>query len=336
MFDLEGINLSVQDEFSFINSITPKKYKQPHLVAGIGDDAALYSGNHNVEEIVCIDTMIEEVHFNRQTMRPFHIGYKALASNISDIAAMGGVPNFYLVSIAIPKHWSDSELLEIYNGMEALADRYQMDLIGGDTVSSKHSLVITVTVIGRVHKGKHLLRKNAKADDIVFVTGSLGDSAAGLELLLKNGVDFNFSKDEQALITRHQLPEPKVEIGEILAKYPRVALNDVSDGIASELNEVASASDVTIVIEAEKLPKSDPITSFSEDKQLHWMLNGGEDYELVGTVSKENWLKIKKECEQKNYSITKIGYVIEGPAQVLIKQGDHMKLLQKQGFNHFK
>lgn len=336
VFNLEGINLSVQDEFSFINSITPKKYKQPHLVAGIGDDAALYSGNNDVEEIVCMDTMIEEVHFNRQTMKPFHIGYKALASNISDIAAMGGVPNFYLVSIAIPKHWPDTELLEIYKGMEALADRYQMDLIGGDTVSSKHSLVITVTVIGRVLKGRHLLRKNAKANDIVFATGSLGDSMAGLELLLKSGVDFNFSKNEQALVTRHQLPEPRVEIGQILAKFPRVALNDVSDGIASELNEIASASDVTIVIEAEKLPKSSQITSFSEDQQLHWMLNGGEDYELVGTVSEEDWIEIKKECEQKNYSITKIGYVTNGPAKVLIKQGDQMNLLQKLGFNHFK
>lgn len=328
--------MSVQDEFSFINSITPKKHNQLHLVTGIGDDAALYSGNNDVEEIVCMDTMIEEVHFTRQTMKPFHIGYKALASNISDIAAMGGVPNFYLVSIAIPRHWSDLELLEIYKGMEALADCYEMDLIGGDTVSSKHSLVITVTVLGRVQKGRHLLRKNAKANDVVFVTGNLGDSAAGLELLLKDGVDFNFSKDEQALIQKHQQPEPKVEIGQILSKYPRVSLNDVSDGIASELNEIASASGVTIVIEAEKLPKSSQLTSFSEDKQLHWMLNGGEDYELVGTLSEENWLKIKKECEKKDLQITKIGYVKEGPARVLIKQGEQLNLLQKLGFNHFK
>jgi thiamine-monophosphate kinase len=193
-----------------------------------------------------------------------------------------------------------------------------------------------VTVIGRVHKGIHLLRKSAKANDIVFVTGSLGDSAAGLELLLKAGVNFNFSKDEQALITRHQLPKPRVEIGQILAEYPRVALNDVSDGIASELNEIAAASDVIIVIDAEKLPKSRQLTSFSEDKQLYWMLNGGEDYELVGTVSEENWLKIKEECGKKKYSITKIGYVTEGPAKVLIKQGNQMNLLQKLGFNHFK
>lgn len=330
------MNLSIQDEFSFINSITPKKYEQPHLITGIGDDAALYSGNSDVEEIVCMDTMIEEVHFTQQTMKPFHIGYKALASNISDIAAMGGVPTFYLVSIAIPKHWTEDELFQIYKGMESLADRYRMDLIGGDTVSSKHSLVITVTVIGRIQRGKHLLRKNAKEHDIVFVTGCLGDSAAGLQLLLKHGVHSNFSKDEQALIKKHQLPEPRIEIGQILANFSRVALNDVSDGIASELNEIAAASDVTIMIDASKLPKSDQISMFSKAEQLNWMLYGGEDYELVGTVSEENWHEIEKECRRKNFKITKIGFVKEGPAKVLIKQNDQYTLLQKQGFNHFK
>lgn len=327
--------LSVQDEFLFINSITPKEQRQPHLVTGIGDDAALYTGNSDVEEIVCMDTMIEEVHFTRETMKPFHIGYKALASNISDIAAMGGIPNFYLVSIAIPQQWSEPELKEIYDGMEMLAARYQMDLIGGDTVSSKHSLVITVTVIGRVHNGNHLLRKNAKANDIVFVTGCLGDSAAGLHLLLKHGTNYAFSNEEQALIEKHQLPNPRVEIGQILAKQPRVALNDISDGIASELNEIAAASNATIVIEADKLPRSGQIQKFSKEEQLHWMLNGGEDYELVGTVLEESWLEIEKECRLNNYQITKIGYVKEGPAQVLIMQDGQCSNLQKQGYNHF-
>ncbi|HHY71881.1 MAG TPA: thiamine-phosphate kinase [Bacillus bacterium] len=326
----------IQDEFSFINSITPKKYKQEHLITGIGDDAALFSGNSDVEEIVCMDTMIEQVHFTRETMKPFHIGYKVLASNISDIAAMGGIPNFYLVSIAIPESWSPAELLEIYNGMKTLANRYEMDLIGGDTVSSKHSLVITVTVIGRVPRGKHLLRKNAKANDLVFVTGCLGDSAAGLQLLLKYGVNYNFTKEEQALIEKHQLPEPRIEIGQILANYPRVALNDVSDGIASELNEIATASNVTIVVEADKLPRSEYIQNFSQAEQLHWMLNGGEDYELVGTVTEGSWHEIEKQCKMKNYKITKIGYVKEGPAQVFIKQEGQCSLLQKRGFNHFK
>lgn len=328
--------MSIHDEFSFIDSITPQKYRQEHLVVGIGDDAAQYIGNSDVEEIICMDTMIEEVHFTRQTMQPFHIGYKALASNISDIAAMGGIPNFYLVSIAIPKDWSEAELLDIYKGMEELAERYQMDLIGGDTVSSKHNLVITITVIGRIQKGQRLLRKNAKVDDIVFVTGSLGDSAAGLQLLLDHGLDYSFSKNEQVLVQKHQMPKPRVNIGQVLSEYPRVALNDVSDGIASELNEIAYASSVTIMIEADKLPRSEEIKSFSQAEQLHWMLYGGEDYELVGTVSKENWLDIEEECKQKNYKITKIGYVTEGPAQLLMKQNGQCSLIQKQGFNHFK
>ncbi|NSL53141.1 thiamine-phosphate kinase [Calidifontibacillus erzurumensis] len=328
--------MTIQDEFSFIKSITPKTYRQPHLVAGIGDDAALYRGDSNVEEIICLDTMIEDIHFSKKTMKPFHIGYKALASNISDIAAMGGKPIFYLVSIAIPKHWSAEELAEIYKGMENLAERFQMDLIGGDTVSTKDSLAITVTVIGRIEKGKHLLRKNAKAGDIVFVTETLGDSAAGLHLLLQYGVDYSFTKDELALVRKHQLPEPRIEIGQLLADYPRVALNDVSDGIASELNEIAEASNVSIVIERDFLPKSEGLEAFDEKEQLKWMLYGGEDYELVGTIPQEHWTSVEEKCKEKGFLITKIGYVENGPSKVLLKEAETYRLLEKLGFNHFR
>lgn len=328
--------MSIQDEFTFINNITPKKVNHQYLLQGIGDDAALFSGNSEVEEIVCMDTMIEGVHFNRETMQPFHIGYKALASNISDIAAMGGKPTFYLVSIAIPANWSEADLVEIYNGMGSLADRYNMDLIGGDTVSSKHSLVITITVLGRVKKGKQLLRKNAKPDDIVFVTGCLGDSAAGLQLLLQCGTNHNFTKDEAYLVHRHQMPVPRVEIGEILARYPRIALNDVSDGIASELNEIAAASEVTIVIDINNLPSSEQIRKYDSHDQRQWLLNGGEDYELVGSVAAEDWVKLESECRSNNHQITKIGYVKEGEPKVFLKENNEMVLLQKQGYNHFR
>ncbi|WP_102349583.1 thiamine-phosphate kinase [Bacillus sp. Marseille-P3661] len=327
--------MSIQDEFSFIKSITPKKINHPFLVKGIGDDAALFSSDVDVEEVVCMDTMIEEVHFTKKTMKPYHIGYKVLASNISDIAAMGGQPTFYLVSIAIPKHWSEQEIAKIYAGMTDLAERYKMDLIGGDTVSSMHSLTITITVLGRIKKGCHLLRNNAKVDDLVFVTGNVGESAAGLELLLKHGHGYMFTKEEMHLVARHQMPEPRVEIGQILASFPRVALNDVSDGIASESNEIAEASNVSIVIDADQLPRSEELCFIHKDP-LPLMLNGGEDYELIGTIPKENWDELKKECQNANQKITQIGIVKEGPANVFLKQKNTLTLLQKQGYNHFK
>ncbi|WP_017754984.1 thiamine-phosphate kinase [Calidifontibacillus oryziterrae] len=328
--------MSIHDEFSFINSITPKESKHQHLITGIGDDAALYSGDSEVEEIIGMDTMVEGVHFTRNTMKPFHIGYKALASNISDIAAMGGEPTFYLVSLAIPTTWDEADLLEIYKGMRTIADRYNMDLIGGDTVSTQHSLVITITVLGRIKKGRRLLRQNAKPNDIVFVTGNIGDSSVGLKLLLEHGCDYNFTSDEAYLVKRHQLPEPRIEIGRILNKYSRVSLNDVSDGIASELNEIAIASSVTLEIDANRLPRSESFSIYNQEDKKHWLLYGGEDYELVGTVAPEVWYEVKAECIRNNYKITNIGYVKEGEPKVLLKEGNKTTVLQRQGYNHFR
>jgi thiamine-monophosphate kinase len=328
--------VTISDEFSFIKKISPKILKQTSLIKGIGDDAALIRGNSEVEEIVCMDTMVEGVHFNEKTMSPFDIGYKALAVNVSDIAAMGGLPSFYLVSIAIPKAWNERELLQIYEGMNEIANIFNMDLIGGDTVSSKAALVITVTVLGYIEKGKHLLRSNAVAGDVLFVTGTLGDSAAGLELLLKNGRHYSFTNEQQFLVSRHQKPFPRVNEGRILAKRNRVALNDVSDGIASEAAEIAEASQVAIVIEKHLLPQSDELKKFPKEKQISWMLNGGEDFELIGAVSKEEWEILKSEFEKEKRSITKIGYVESGKGEVYLKEQDTLTPLLKAGYNHFK
>lgn len=329
--------MSISDEFSFINKIKPKHINHSSLITGIGDDSAVISGKKNVEQIICMDTMVEDVHFTRKTMTPFQVGYKVLAANISDVAAMGGIPTFYLVSIAIPKKWEEEELLSIFNGMENLATQFGMDLIGGDTVSTKHQLVITVTVLGEVEKDKHLLRSNAKEDDIVFVTGTLGDSAAGLQLLLANGLEFPYELDERFLVQRHQLPTPRVEVGRILSTIDRVALNDISDGLASEVNELAEASSVSILIDEEKIPLSKSITNFKNQNALEWALFGGEDFELVGTASERSWQMIKNECEKNQINITEIGVVKNGPAQVLLRTKNGKRIpLHKKGFNHFK
>src|SRR5690554_6186291 len=118
----------MNDEFSFIKKIMPKETYQRSLIQGIGDDAALYQSQHEYDEIVCMDTLVEGAHFLKTTLRPFHVGYKALAVNISDIAAMGGIPLYYLVSIAIPPTWEESELIEIYDGLHSIASQFQMDL----------------------------------------------------------------------------------------------------------------------------------------------------------------------------------------------------------------
>jgi len=327
--------MAIQDEFAFIEEIKPKKSYQSTLVTGIGDDAAIYKSNKGMNQIICADTMVEEIHFSKRTMSPFQIGYKALAVNISDIAAMGGNPTFYLVSIAIPEGWSQEDLVSIYKGMESLAAEYQVDLIGGDTVSTHHSLLISVTVIGEVENDKLLLRSNAKAGDIVFVTGTLGDSAAGLELLLKHGNTYKFTSDEEYLTLRHQFPSPRIANGRFLATFDRVSLNDISDGIASEANEIAEASNVSIILNEDLLPLSSQLKKYNQELAIELALFGGEDFELIGTMSEGDWRTIPPEMKE---GFTIVGKVIESTEspKVLLKKDDEFIHLEKKGYNHFK
>lgn len=325
----------MEDEFSFIHQISPKKHAQPSLVQGIGDDAALFAGDDSFEEIVCMDTMVEGIHFTDRTMRPYDIGYKALAVNISDVAAMGGEPTYCLISVAVPDAWQ-KKLADIYRGVNDLAERFNIDLIGGDTVSAKEGFVMTATVLGRVKKSRHLLRSSANPGDVVFVTGTLGESAAGLSLLSQYGYDHHFSDDEDILVRSHQRPEPQVKAGQILsALSPEIALNDISDGIASEANEIAEASDAKIVLAYDRLPVSSSLKTFPEEKRKEWVLYGGEDFQLVGTVPERYTQEMKNRFEKARLDVAFVGAVEEGAAQVVLKETERTIPLGKKGFNHF-
>ncbi|WP_078429384.1 thiamine-phosphate kinase [Alkalihalobacterium alkalinitrilicum] len=327
----------MKDEFSFINKITPKRLNQQELICGIGDDAALYRIDGDYDEVICVDTMVEDIHFRSDTMSSFHIGYKALAVNISDIAAMGGIPLFYLVSIAIPKKWDEKELFDLYEGMKKLAVQYEMDLIGGDTVSTNDKLVISVTVIGKVEKGRRLLRNKAKPGDVVFITGHVGSSAAGLHFLFQKTRDGLFTVAEKELLQAHQMPEPQVKAGRVLARSNcRLSLNDISDGLASEANEIAEASGVSLVIEKNKIPMSPFIDAVPIEKHLEWALFGGEDFQLIGTIAEVEWVKVQKQLIDEGITASVVGKVIEGKPQVFLQTDENLVELKKEGYNHFK
>ncbi|KAF1678674.1 MULTISPECIES: thiamine-phosphate kinase [Bacillus] len=324
------------DEFDLIHNITPRTIHHSSVDVGIGDDAALYTAKHGVQEIVCVDTMVEDVHFTLHYSSPEDIGYKALAVNISDIAAMGGIPKFYLVSLAVPPKWTESEIKAMYEGMNELAKLYQMDLIGGDTVSTSDKLVVTVTVIGEVAKGRACLRSLARPNDIVFVTGEVGSSAAGLSILLEKTKLQNTAVDTDYFINRHKRPQPRVSVGKICSSFKRASLNDISDGLASELNEIAEASGVSIEIDESLLPVHSSLLKLHLSWK-EWALFGGEDYELTGTVSKEEWEVLKQECETRQLPITKIGHVREKTdSNVILKTDKTAMTLEKKGYNHFK
>ena len=321
--------MTISDEFQFIKKIKPNELFHENKVVGIGDDAAIFKMEIDCDQVICVDTMVEDVHFAIKTMDPFSIGYKALASNISDIAAMGGIPLYYLVSITIPPHWDEEKLVEIYNGMTSLAEEYSMDLIGGDTTSTSSKLVLSVTVIGKIEKGKRLLRSNAKKGDVVFVSGTVGDSAAGLDLLLHE------KRVVKSLIKAHQKPTPRVKLGRILSTFQRVSLNDISDGLSSEILEIAEASHVDIYIEEKCLPISQHVLDYNKSNALKWALTGGEDFELVGTIGKKDWDTLLQICKEKNIDISRIGYVEEGTGKSFLKRDGKIEELSKKGFNHF-
>ncbi|WP_010098009.1 thiamine-phosphate kinase [Ornithinibacillus scapharcae] len=319
------------DEFSFIESIQQHYYRQSTLAKGVGDDAAVFSPMGN-DVVTAKDMFVENIHFAKHTMTPFQIGYKALAANISDMAAMGAKPVFYLVGITISKDWLMEDILKIYTGMKSLADQFKMDLIGGDTVAGKE-LVVSVTIIGYVDKEKARYRNLAREGDVVFATGTLGDSQAGLHILNNPGEYLA----QEFFIRRHQLPTPRVEFSCALESISRLSLNDISDGIASEANEIAQASGVSIEIYEDKLPIHPAFKQFPFEYQFKWKLFGGEDYEILGTVPKKHWMTVKEIADKMNMLVTDIGLVTPPKASghVLLKRiNGKIEQLEKKGYNH--
>ncbi|SHG15102.1 thiamine-phosphate kinase [Ornithinibacillus halophilus] len=323
------------DEFQFIKHIEQNFYRQSTIRKGTGDDAAVFTQNYQ-ETVVAKDMLVENVHFSRKTMEPFHIGYKGLAANISDLAAMGASPAFYLVGISIPPNWSIKEIEDIYNGFKAISNHYGMDLIGGDTVSG-NELVLSVTVIGFVNKNRIRYRHLAKDGDVVFVTGHLGDSQAGLHLLT-SATSMERFNDVDYFIHRHRMPTPRVKFSKAIETIPRVSLNDISDGLASEANEIAEASQVDIIIFDKKIPSHPSYNQFPLNDQKKWKYFGGEDFELLGTVSPSDWSKLEEAARISDTRLSKIGYVSDKKDRsgrvYLERTGQSRIQLKKEGYNH--
>ncbi|WP_128658986.1 thiamine-phosphate kinase, partial [Paenibacillus sp. 598K] len=271
-------------------------------------------------QLLTVDTMVETVHFLPETMSEEDIGYKALAANISDIAAMGGLPRHALVTVSAPPAWGPERLRRLYDGLYRCAEDYGVAVVGGDTTSAPQHLVVSVTLTGAVESGAELTRAGARPGDAVFVTGPLGRSAAGLHYLLAAGqresrgatasgdgaateraaaiasgdggtavpLEAAETDGTAALVRAHRRPRPSVEAGRwLVASVACRSLNDVSDGLASEAWEIAEASGVSLVLREDWLPRAGSLASYGSAvgiDPLTWILYGGEDYALVGTM----------------------------------------------------
>jgi len=322
----------ILNEFSIIDLLSDLTSDHPCLIKGIGDDTAVIKANEDFNYLVSVDSFTEKVHFNKRTMSPYDLGYKVLAANVSDMIAMGGEAQFYLLSLGLPETINEDFILAFKEGLNQFSKEAQIILIGGDTVTSDH-LSISVTMIGRVKKDLIRYRHLAKEGDYVFVTGSLGKSAYGLDQLL------NQDKQSSLFIKEHQQPMIRLQFPKASNAFKRIALNDISDGIANELNEIAEASSVSITIKEELLPIHTKIKALSADKKEQFTLYGGEDFELVGTIDPTDFDELVARCEQVNIPVTKIGrvsYNEKGKSNVyLVKNGKKVKL-NKDGYTHLK
>ena len=330
-------------EFDFIERIRARiarnAFKPTDLLLGIGDDAAVLREQSGRELLITTDLLVEDIDFKLDYIPPAWLGHKALAVSLSDIAAMGGTPRFSLLTLAIPLRSAEcgvrsAEFWDAFlDGYCALAEAHQVTLIGGDISGMPERLAIDSMVLGQCESGKSLRRSNAQVGDAIFVTGELGASAAGLQLLL-NGerVDEKMADAKQQAMRAHLRPEPRVAFGRALGQSSLAhAMLDVSDGLAQDLAHLCAASQVSATLMAEAIPVADGAS-------LKLALHGGEDFELLFTAAASHESALQRLAELHQLRLTRIGEVTlpSDTTTLLIKQNGITQTLTPQGFDHFR
>lgn len=325
-------------EFDLIAQLTadaPSKAKD--LMQGVGDDCAIIAGPYGFDWLITTDALVEGVHFRREWTDFETLGRKALAVNLSDIAAMGGRPRFYLVSIGLPPCDSDATVSALYDGIRAQAAEYDIFLIGGDTVSSSSEIFISITVLGDVPRGHAILRSGAKPGDAIYVTGQLGFSALGL-ICLDGG---KRNDDAKPFILRHLSPIARIKEGIWIAKTCiATSMIDVSDGLLADLGHIADESGVGFEIDVGRVPTVPRFAELSRElKQdpIVLMLSGGEDYELAFTVDVQKVAQFEQLIQNQDiYTISRIGSVVGDIAtRNVIGADGNLIDIKTKGFDHF-
>ncbi|MAT53961.1 MAG: thiamine-phosphate kinase [Saprospirales bacterium] len=297
--------ISEYGEFGLIDHLTKDlKIHNSSTIKGVGDDAAVID-NDGFLTVVSTDMMVEGIHFDLMYFPLKHLGYKAIVSNLSDICAMNARPRQVTVSVAISNRFSVEAMDELYAGMKAACDAYQVDLVGGDTTSSNRGLIISVTAIGQGEKDKLVYRNGAKPGDLICITGDLGAAYLGLQLLerekqlyLQNPDVKPDLEEQKHAVGRFLKPEARMDMIEILDKAQLVptAMIDISDGLSSDLMHICKQSGVGAIVEETGVPiHSDTkllALKFNLDP-INCALNGGEDYELLFTIDEKDVEKIR-------------------------------------------
>jgi thiamine-monophosphate kinase len=331
-------------EFGLIDRISKKiSLQNATSIKGIGDDAAVIDAGDDYV-LVSTDVLAESIHFDLAYMPLQHLGFKAVSVNVSDIAAMNGKAEQIVVSLALSNRFSVEAVDALYEGIRSACEHYKVDLVGGDTTSSRSGLMISITVIGRVKKDKVVYRDGAKPNDIICVTGDLGAAFMGLQILEREKEVYQSDPNMQPALDKYEYLVGRqlksIARTDIIFELEELGVTptsmiDISDGLASELFHISKNSGVGIRIYEDKIPvdemtfntaalefKIDPITT---------ALNGGEDYELLFTISQADFEKVKNHAD-----IHMIGYVHEKKNELtMVTKGGNVVPLQAQGWNHF-
>lgn len=305
------------DEFELIRRYFDRKGSQRGVATGIGDDGAVLLPGSNVDQIQVVDTLVAGVHFPVETF-PCDIAYRAVAVNLSDIAAMGGYPRWMTLALTVVN--ADEQWLQDFaTGLFDAADEFDVALVGGDTTRGA-AMVVTVAITGEVENGAALLRSGAHAGNTIYVTGTVGDAAAGLECL-QNG------KHDTFLAARFLRPTPRMAIGRALVGKASAAI-DISDGLYGDLKKLLSASGVRGSVNIDHLPLSTALTErYSRAEQQQYALRGGDDYELCFTANAAAVADI--------VGVTAIGEVTDGDGLILIADGAVVDF-DDSGYRHFE
>ena len=314
-------------EFDLIRKHFTRPTRQTPL--GIGDDAALIAPANGMALAISTDMLVAGTHFLPEA-NPYHIGWKSLAVNLSDMAAMGALPKWATLAIALPQA-VEAWVEQFAAGFFMCADKYQVDLIGGDT--TRGPLAISVQIMGEVRPNQVLLRSGAKPGDEIWVSGKLGDAALALAVLQGR---YELTQNElDACLPALNTPQPRVELGLLLNIMVHSAI-DISDGLLADLGHILQASNVGADISLQYVPCSDIVRSRLHDPQIQQMvLTGGDDYELCFTAPARNHAEIAKMATLIGVPLTRIGNITEWPGLTVRGLDNQTIKINKPGFDHF-
>ena len=334
--------MSLKDigEFGFIERISRGCLIRPEgVITAIGDDAAVVRAETDRLLLVTTDLLVERIHFLREATSGFNLGYKALAVNLSDIAAMGGTAQEAFVSIGIPDSCPLTFLDDLYRGMQHLAAAFSVNILGGDTTGSKQDLIINIVVTGAVDPPELLLRSSAQEGDIICSTGYLGDSRAGLHLIL-NSIPAD-PPELSALFDAHVTPKPYIKEGRFLAASGGIhAAIDVSDGLSSDLGHILRASGVGAKLYARQIPISPDLQAFCNRfgfDPIEYALAGGEDYTLLCTADRNEAARISEEYQAAfGQPLYHLGEITDTGRMELLDPDNRLRDITPSGWDHFK